>query len=510
MLAQKTPTTALLINIGDTWSSLYFQDLTIFKVQLIEDYLLRFLIVYYLSKQRFWAQRISIKKDSGQYYIQLLCISTQPEKKKILNVFKWDNINIRKKQKLNLLKKFNILEKTKQKIVLYKLKKMNILKKKKKNFKYPKRNNIYFKLKIIKPNSNLIILGYNLILFPKKFKTPVKNIKLNINKIYQCEFIKKKYKIDYLKQWRYKIKLKLKNIVRSFRPIIRNYKTLLLVKQNSKRFFSNLYCFKVKEVLVYNNNIKINKNYKYLTKKNSIISIKFKCIINVFMLPRKLLKYILYWIRKFFFKRRVLIRLVVKSWIRKWGRNLKFKENITKRLQNFSFIKLGAERITQLNCLCLIKVSYWSKYDYNKLKYGVLFEPYRARSYFLQLLVATHFAVSQGVPAVLCDFIGRTLNQQVKHKSVINGVIAALRFFLCYQGSQLIYKDGICKGAKVKVVGKIDGKGRKKKWLFLVGGIPTSAFNVNIRYEQATVITRYGSLHVHIWFYYKALDSVLF
>ena len=42
MLAQKKPIIALIINIHDSWGSLYFQNLNDFKIQLIEYYLLVF------------------------------------------------------------------------------------------------------------------------------------------------------------------------------------------------------------------------------------------------------------------------------------------------------------------------------------------------------------------------------------------------------------------------------------------------------------------------------------
>jgi hypothetical protein len=113
-------------------------------------------------------------------------------------------------------------------------------------------------------------------------------------------------------------------------------------------------------------------------------------------------------------------------------------------------------------------------------------------------MVTTHYAISHATPSLLCDFMLRTIALAERHKGIIYGVYAALRYFLCYSGTHMVLKDHICQGAKLVVSGKIDGADRKKYIPLIIGGIPTSSFSVNIRYDQGFVITRYGSIHVHI------------
>ena len=253
------------------------------------------------------------------------------------------------------------------------------------------------------------------------------------------------------------------------------------------------------------------RNYK----KSSVYNYKYQ-IANRFynfrggaILPRKLKKFVNYWINKFF------LRKFRNNWVRalstligKWSHKLRYKRNYIRRLQLFSFTKMAAERLTRLQCLCFFKVVRWHVRIYKALRKHVLFERYRSKPFFLQILVAVHYTISQGVPGVLLDFIRWSLSQLAKHNSLLGSVNAAVRYFICYSGTSILRKD-ICYGVRIFVIGKINGSRRRKKLVFLFGRIPTSFLTANIRYDQTRILTRYGALHVHIWLYYKPLLQVI-
>lgn len=80
MLAQKTPIVALTLHFTESWSSLYFQELYDYKMQLFEDYKLRFLIINYLYCRRYWLRRLSIKRSNGLYFIGLYCLNLKQKR----------------------------------------------------------------------------------------------------------------------------------------------------------------------------------------------------------------------------------------------------------------------------------------------------------------------------------------------------------------------------------------------------------------------------------------------
>ncbi len=59
-----------------------------YQEQLLEDYILRFLILSYIIRQRNWVLRFSIKKVFGKYYIQLSVVSGSTKTKSIPFIYK--------------------------------------------------------------------------------------------------------------------------------------------------------------------------------------------------------------------------------------------------------------------------------------------------------------------------------------------------------------------------------------------------------------------------------------
>jgi hypothetical protein len=127
----------------------------------------------------------------------------------------------------------------------------------------------------------------------------------------------------------------------------------------------------------------------------------------------------------------------------------------------------------------------------------------------MHLLVAAHLSFSQGTPSALLDALKFLLERSPVHMLYLKIVQQILRYLLCLNILQVVKKDVLCQGIRIVVSGKIDGGDRKVIKSFLFGGIPRGSVSVNIKYETASIMTRYGSLQVHIWFYYQPLTTIL-
>lgn len=459
MLAQKTPVTALTMHLNDSWNSFYFQDLTNFKNQLLEDYQLRFLILNYLNQKRYWLRRFSIKKNNGFYFINVDTVSAQP-----LVFF----------QPLLLAKPIILNNKLTKSIQL-------------KIFQLQKKLTppLLLKNKFKQTNKSLV---YN-------------NVQIRTKKNYDLDFLTKIYK--YLN--------------RTQKQLINKFK-FLNKQSNFKKFNTNNRFFST------NNNIKMQTfNFK---KQNIIFNQKLPVVIkylpknflfkkssynnNVLaQKPRKWLLFMRYIVKKFFLKKKKNWKMAITAWLIKWGHKKRFKRNILRRLNTFAYNKLAIERLTGALCFFSFTVAYWHVFDYKALRGFVAFERHHSKRFFNQLMAATHYTLSQGVPSVLTDYLRSVLQYESKHMPVLNALQSAAHYWLCYRGSTRILNSVLCQGVKFEVIGKLDGSERTRTWRTYIGSIPTSTFNSNIRYEQTIVATRYGILHVHVWLYYENNLSAL-
>jgi hypothetical protein len=86
----------------------------------------------------------------------------------------------------------------------------------------------------------------------------------------------------------------------------------------------------------------------------------------------------------------------------------------------------------------------------------------------------------------------------LEHRTFLKSIHTALRYYLSFQGFLVMDPTSYCQGAKVVVSGKINGGNRKKTMSFLIGRIPTGSDDSHIVYDQSSIMTRYGSLHVHV------------
>jgi hypothetical protein len=78
-MAQKTPLPALTINYADRWNATWFSDLSGFKEKLKEDFYLRFLILSYLRKKKYWLHLLSINNSAGFFFFQIVFVNTKSQ-----------------------------------------------------------------------------------------------------------------------------------------------------------------------------------------------------------------------------------------------------------------------------------------------------------------------------------------------------------------------------------------------------------------------------------------------
>lgn len=468
MFAQKTPITALTLHLNDSWGSFYFQDLTDFQNQLIEDYQLRFLILNYLNLKRFWLKRFNIKKTNGFYYININTVAAKP--KTFFQPLLLNTLKTNKNMSSDLfMKQSNI-------ITLHK----------------SVDNKFMLKNKFKNTYTNNILLNK---------QSDLKNVK----KLYNLYFLFKMYK-------------KLTRINKNLSFYFKNFKKVNTTFKKSKRYYSTITSnnnsfntfSKVKLIKNNNNNllsksiIKPNKNLSLKKSTYFILNKKTASMHNVLSnKPRKWLLFMHYITKKFFLKKNKTWMKVINAWLKKWGNKLRFKRNMVRQLVSFSDMKNTLNRLTGSLCYVSFSISYWYMLDYKALKGFVAFERHYKRRFFDQLMAATHYSLSQGVPVVLTDYLRMVLQYEVKHMPVLNALHNAAHYWLCYRNSTRILPNVLCTGAKFEVIGKIDGSERTKTWRTYIGSIPTSTLNSNIRYEQSIASTRYGILHIHVWLYYK-------
>lgn len=574
MLAQKSPVPSLTLHINDAFNSLYIQDITSYRAQLIEDYQLRFLLVYYLKTRSYWLHNLSIKKFNGFYFIKLACVAGKSQKSFIplLTPIKTKTFNCLTEIQQNLhrikgyLASFAIAKNKLKKPI-----KSESLISSAKSFKSSKSfNNTKYLLKAI----------VNMFLIKQEIYTKASIImpKTSYDEIEEVQYALYKKQKQVLKLIKSISQLKAKN--RVHKPVVRLASFLIpirlnnQVKMDQKRKFSTLNETEKSELLdvivTYNSNlaskiskitlssgkVKYSPSYPFLLvnaitpikpqfslvpklltekfhqfpkssimvkilqknrvevshNKHSQLPIKIPQMYKHFsQIVRKWFLYILYINKKFFIKRKKHKnwKHVINAWILKWGHKNRFKRNIIRRLSVFSHVIIGAERLTNATCFFSFTLAHWQATDYVALKGIYAFERHRSRSFFIPLISSTHYSLSKAAPSILTDYLRTSLAKAIKHIPILNALDSAVRYWLCYFDSTRIYPDVLCQGVKIEVRGKIDGADRKRTWRVNVGPISTSTFSSNIRYEQSQVITRYGSLHIHVWLYYADIVAPL-
>lgn len=290
----------------------------------------------------------------------------------------------------------------------------------------------------------------------------------------------------------------------------------------TKRFFSTLprfkrfklkqYTFKPKNPLRLTRNINgksmhiILRNAKQLQVQTKLRPVKYTRALYNPIIKIKIRKYIMYIqvIFKKFFKRKTKTwRIIIYTWIRKWGRKARFRANWRRRLASFIFVKLATERLTKALCFFQFQIRTWKYRTFTKYKYQANLQHVK-KALALQLLITTFFAIKKASPLALIDLLRRLLSGRHRHNSQLSAFSAALRFWLVDKTNGQVKANNLCQGVKIEVIGKIDGADRTRTWRYILGRLPSSDFRQNFQYEQSIIATKYGILHLHVWLYFRS------
>lgn len=217
-----------------------------------------------------------------------------------------------------------------------------------------------------------------------------------------------------------------------------------------------------------------------------------------------LLWFILRRIRPFFLKKSLNWHSAFLKWFKKRRYKLRFRRNLRIRLTSFRFVKKALERVTGIQTFCFFYIISWDKKKYNSLKDAFLFERSHTRRFFNHLVLATHVAFSHGATSVLTDCVRNLLSQsgRIRHAKVLDLLHDAVRYWLCYWRSTRVRKGLVCQGAKLEIIGIIDGAERSKTWRVTVGTLPSSSNKAAVCYDQSAISTKYGVVHFHVWLFF--------
>ena len=125
------------------------------------------------------------------------------------------------------------------------------------------------------------------------------------------------------------------------------------------------------------------------------------------------------------------------------------------------------------------------------------------RPYFLIAITITLVSLSRGSCVLLVNLLVRLLRHSRTHSSILYMISAAFKFFLCDHASAHMLENVPCAGARLEVIGTVDGKDRAKAFRAQYGAIPTSTLSSVLDMEYAVCGTIYGILGITLWYFMK-------
>ena len=131
------------------------------------------------------------------------------------------------------------------------------------------------------------------------------------------------------------------------------------------------------------------------------------------------------------------------------------------------------------------------------------------RPYFLIAATITLVSLSRGSCVLLVNMVARLLRHSKTHSSILYIISAILKFFLCDHASARMLENVPCAGARLEVIGTVDGKDRAKTFRAQYGAIPTSTLSSVLDMEYAVCGTIYGILGVTLWYFMKPTKAHL-
>ena len=509
-MAQKTPLPALTVMYADRWNSSWFIDLENFRIQLMEDYYLRFLLNGFLRLKKQWLYLLSIHKSGGFYFFKVITLTSfsavkykpllEPKdanKQKLLNInsllkknklFQNKDLSVLKKQQVPHWKKRISYKKAliwstlnNKSIVLkhgyyYHLDKKKFLQMKNKNGNFF--NNFMSWQDWMKLNRNQIALTYYNFFLVKFFYKP----KTTFNLLYNQKKIPnnnqmtiKNKKIISKNTTKFNNKFKRQFTTSSFVTSKINVKIM-----KNKLLLNNLYKKKV-----------LTKNFAYRLP-NSIIKKHLSFYKMIFHVSSYFYK------RIFRYKKYPTIRVGYKVLVKKYGQRLKYTHLLRRLGNSMLFICRALTRVTAMQNYIYYLPMNWDKNDYKFLKKAVVFERYIYQKSFVPSVALLHLAMSRGAANLIIDLLVRKLRKAFMHVPFLSAVEHICRFFMAPYEGNTAFNHSLCKGMDIIFKGKVNGSNRSKTWRFRFGPVHTATFYTNTREQVAKCVTRYGVFNIRV------------
>lgn len=182
------------------------------------------------------------------------------------------------------------------------------------------------------------------------------------------------------------------------------------------------------------------------------------------------------------------------------------KHRYIRRFTKLSLLRLACQHVTGFKVRLNIRRYNFFTNSVKNLKFRAVFARWSRRDYFLPTVSIVLLALMRGSAALLVNYLHRLLKVAKTHSSILYLVSFALKYFL-QESDQVdrVLASSPCAGARLEVIGKIDGQDRAKTFRVQVGAIPTSTLSAPLDCEYAVCGTRYGVLAINVWFLMKPL-----
>ena len=535
-MAQKTPLPAKTVMYADRWNATWFSDLANFKNKLMEDYTLRFLILGYLRKKRYWLYLFSINNSGGFFFFQMAILNSraklklpafisrtpisqsylqhyQKQTKRYLltgdttitfgpGTFNFDlwtkRMNELQVSKLNYLHSFaldNVLSLFRNDVPA--TRRLNLSQYLGATLNYKRQALTTERLfSEMAKERTLSLFCVPFLTLLKQYKQPSFNKKLILS---YCHKLAKnmqptlslmlKYPVFFMpsklivnSKYRHKVQK-----VKEFKPYKPGFK-----KQSNKsglqhRFYSKL------SLVVKPRGKPLRQP---LNNMAALIWGHFKKKRTVHQTVSHLRDY--FFKNAFAFKNFSSIKAGLQFFLNKKLKKARYLPSVKVIISPLIFLMQGLKRVTGSRIFVSYMPLQWDHKYYKPLKKFLVFEKFGYKKYFVPTMVALHLAMSRGSAILLVDLLVRKLRHTTNHQQFLACVEKICRYFMTARQVSVAYPNSLTKGIEILFVGKLNGSDRSKVWRFKFGPLHTSTFYTNTREEHAKCMTRYGVFNIRV------------
>ena len=203
------------------------------------------------------------------------------------------------------------------------------------------------------------------------------------------------------------------------------------------------------------------------------------------------------WLQAYKYKQR-------KFFLKKWS-----KRRVKSYFLKFSLLRHACQHVSGFHVKLNLRKYLCVSGKLSALKAAPVFARWCHRPYFLIAVTVTLVSLSRGSCVLLVNLLVRLLKHSKTHSSILYIISAALKFFLCDHASARMLDNVPCAGARLEVIGTVDGKDRAKTFRAQYGAIPTSTLSSVLDMEYAVCGTIYGVLGITLWYFMKPVKPKL-